>query len=712
MTAADAKSIGGRDGESLEQRRVDVARAGRLPRSATTRSMLTRAATKPSARPTHVASPALPRRRVPPAGLPRRRDAHGRSRRPRLDARGTSQARYLFGGALGDAAGSLVDLARAGSGVPAAIRERYPEAQYAVGYLPATGPSALEVTRPPRKTEPLDADGRSTVTLPTTPEADAAYSYSFEGDVEACPASTSPIARRSSSTRRRSTSRCRGRRCSSTRRPARRRRRGRRSVRADLRRRAGDRVASSASSGSPDPAQTVAGARPSWERREIPAGEWTVRTGAGERRCRFRARRRLLHPARDRARRERPADAHRAPLLCARARPSSWRSRGQPHRADAGAQDVEAGRDGAHPHPVAVAARDGARDRRARRHPQPSSFDDHVHAGHRGGAGHRGRRAEHVRLGAAGQGPDVRPSSRPIGSDPGSPAYRVGYTELTVDDASKRSARGRVRRSRGVPAAPVRERVGGRRGARRHARAPARSRSGRWTTGCCRSPSYKTPDVLKAIYVAKALQVMTADNRQRLMSRRPSAAPIGVQGGVAGGGVGGVVAPSPVLNASTAEMLTVAGLHRRRHRKSIRKDFRPLVFWLGSATTDADGRATTTVTLPDSLTTYRIMAVAGDQASRFGFGEREIRVTKPLTLLPAFPRFLAQGRSRVVRRRGDQHQQGGRRRRRDDSEPRSGDAAVRRRRDADGAARARRVGVREVRRASRAAPARARADDA
>ena len=47
--------------------------------------------------------------------------------------------------------------------------------------------------------------------------------------------------------------------------------------------------------------------------------------------------------------------------------------------------------------------------------------------------------------------------------------------------------------------------------------------------------------------------------------------------------------------------------------------------------------------MPDSLTTYRVMAVAGDQASQFGFGERELRVSKPLTMLPAFPRFLSKG---------------------------------------------------------------------
>ena len=53
------------------------------------------------------------------------------------------------------------------------------------------------------------------------------------------------------------------------------------------------------------------------------------------------------------------------------------------------------------------------------------------------------------------------------------------------------------------------------------------------------------------------------------------------------------------------------------------------------------GRASATVTLPDSLTTYRIMAVAADRRSRFGSGEREIRATKPVTLLPAFPRFMS-----------------------------------------------------------------------
>src|SRR4029077_3453074 len=41
--------------------------------------------------------------------------------------------------------------------------------------------------------------------------------------------------------------------------------------------------------------------------------------------------------------------------------------------------------------------------------------------------------------------------------------------------------------------------------------------------------------------------------------------------------------------------------------------------------------------------TYRIMAVAGDKSSRFGSGDTEIRINKPVTLKPTFPRFLAVG---------------------------------------------------------------------
>ncbi len=95
--------------------------------------------------------------------------------------------------------------------------------------------------------------------------------------------------------------------------------------------------------------------------------------------------------------------------------------------------------------------------------------------------------------------------------------------------------------------------------------------------------NYRTPDVLGSVYVRKALQVFNTDNRQRIISRRV----LTPKGETEGGG-GGADAGAGTL----------------------RKDFRVLAFWVGSVTTDANGRATVDVKLPESLTTYRIMAVA------------------------------------------------------------------------------------------------------
>src|SRR5262249_48663425 len=127
---------------------------------------------------------------------------------------------------------------------------------------------------------------------------------------------------------------------------------------------------------------------------------------------------------------------------------------------------------------------------------------------------------------------------------------------------------------------------------------------------------YQAPDVRHAIYQRKDLQVLTEDSRQRIVSRRV----ITPKGDGEGGGGGDDSGPG-----------------------AMRRDFRPLAFWLGSVETDAGGHATKDVTLPESLTTYRIMAVAGDLASRFGSADAEIRVSKPVTLLAAFPRFLSLG---------------------------------------------------------------------
>ena len=200
-------------------------------------------------------------------------------------------------------------------------------------------------------------------------------------------------------------------------------------------------------------------------------------------------------------------------------------------------------------------------------------------------------------------------------SDPGKPAFRLGYVELKVEDSTKRltvALKANREEYRPANTAQVALKVTDRSGR------GSRSEVTLWAVdyGVLSLTGYGTPDVLSSVYVHKSLQVLTADSRQRIISRRV----LTPKGDTEGGG-GGADAGAGTL----------------------RKDFRVLAFWLGSVVTDNDGLANVDVKLPESLTTYRIMAVAGDRLSRFGSADTEVRINKPLTLKPTFPRFLAVG---------------------------------------------------------------------
>ena len=200
-------------------------------------------------------------------------------------------------------------------------------------------------------------------------------------------------------------------------------------------------------------------------------------------------------------------------------------------------------------------------------------------------------------------------------SDPGKPAFRLGYVELKVEDRTKRLSVGvTTDRQEYRPASTANVRLdvkdaGGR---------GVASEVTLWAVdyGVLSLTNYRPPDVAGSVYVEKSLQVFNEDSRQRIVSRRVLT-PKGETDGGGGGDDGG------------------AG--------TVRKDFRVLAFWLGSVATGADGLASVDITLPESLTTYRIMAVAADRASRFGSGDAEVRTNKPVTLKPTFPRFLAVG---------------------------------------------------------------------
>jgi hypothetical protein len=123
---------------------------------------------------------------------------------------------------------------------------------------------------------------------------------------------------------------------------------------------------------------------------------------------------------------------------------------------------------------------------------------------------------------------------------------------------------------------------------------------------------FEPPDVAGDV-ARKALQVMNTDNRQR-------------------------------IGAARADAQGRNGRRRRGCRRRRRAQGLPRPGVLARLGHDRRRRpGAVDVTLPESLTTYRIMAVAGDRRSRFGSGSAEVRTNKPITLTSAFPRFLAVG---------------------------------------------------------------------
>ncbi len=72
----------------------------------------------------------------------------------------------------------------------------------------------------------------------------------------------------------------------------------------------------------------------------------------------------------------------------------------------------------------------------------------------------------------------------------------------------------------------------------------------------------------------------------------------------------------------------------------VRGDFNPAPLWLAEEESDARGQFKASFTLPDTITSYRIVAIAADRQGRFATSERSIAVNKPLQLLSSMPRFL------------------------------------------------------------------------
>ena len=195
---------------------------------------------------------------------------------------------------------------------------------------------------------------------------------------------------------------------------------------------------------------------------------------------------------------------------------------------------------------------------------------------------------------------------------------------------------------------------------------------------------YKTPDPLDAFYPERAAGVMDYHLRQYVTLARPDMDTLQAQGAGRGGGgvgngygavMGGAVgdmaddeAPRAAAEAApatgaferTRDITTAlpakkgrydldrnkeaeAGEEQTGQNKTpiaLRKDFGALAVFAPSVRTDASGRASIAVKLPDNLTRYRVMvaAVAGEKT--FGSGDANITARMSLMVRPSPPRFL------------------------------------------------------------------------
>ena len=78
----------------------------------------------------------------------------------------------------------------------------------------------------------------------------------------------------------------------------------------------------------------------------------------------------------------------------------------------------------------------------------------------------------------------------------------------------------------------------------------------------------------------------------------------------------------------------------------LRTNFAPIAVWQGALRTDAEGKFSTQVKLPDTLTTWQIFAVAIDKSGkRFGHQEDSITAKLPVMLTAGTPFFMSVGDS-------------------------------------------------------------------
>jgi alpha-2-macroglobulin len=203
--------------------------------------------------------------------------------------------------------------------------------------------------------------------------------------------------------------------------------------------------------------------------------------------------------------------------------------------------------------------------------------------------------------------------------DVGAPTYRFGYAELKVDAEARRlkvDIKPRRRDLRPGAEAQVDVRV------TRSDGTPERAELTLYAVdeGVLSLVGYRVPDPLQTFTEPRPLRTATLEARSSLARSGllAFAELLGLEKGAAGGGGG-----EGAIGA--------------------RRDFRQTAYYNASLVTAADGTASVSFRLPDTLTTFRVMGVATSQEDRYGHGQSTLTTSKPLMARPALPRLLRAG---------------------------------------------------------------------
>jgi alpha-2-macroglobulin len=145
---------------------------------------------------------------------------------------------------------------------------------------------------------------------------------------------------------------------------------------------------------------------------------------------------------------------------------------------------------------------------------------------------------------------------------------------------------------------------------------PVRGEVTLWATdeGVLQLTGYQTPDVFSPIYRSHYLGVSTSSSLLRFTDL-----------GYRDEGMGGDSGPNGDGQAA------------------FRSRFLETAFFSEGIVTDARGRATVDLELPDNITRWRVMATAADTKNRFGSAEASLTAKKPVQVSPSLPRFLSVG---------------------------------------------------------------------